>query len=68
MTMQRQRAKHTASLRERLAQLAKAAKERASSLPPGADRDLLFRKAMEAERAVQIEEWLASASRTRLTA
>ncbi|WP_426435574.1 hypothetical protein [Bradyrhizobium genosp. P] len=56
----RKRIKQATSLSSRLFQLAIAAKAKASELPPGRDRELLLKKAREAERAVQIEQLLTT--------
>ena len=50
MLKRRRRVKQTVSLRARLAAFAKAAREKASLLPPGAEKDDLLKKAREAEK------------------
>jgi hypothetical protein len=58
--MQRRRVKHTASFGERLAEEAKRLREQAKTLPPGAEREELMRKARQAETASRMNEWLTS--------
>ena len=58
--MQRRGLKHTTSFEERLAQEAERAKIQAEKLPEGLERDLLLKKARQAETAMHITEWLAS--------
>jgi hypothetical protein len=54
------RSKHTASLEERLEQMAKHCKEQAAKLPPGLEREQMLRKARQAETASHVSEWVAS--------
>ena len=56
----RRRFKQTSSLEARLADEAKRLREEAKSLPPGAERDDLIRKARQAETASRMNEWLSS--------
>jgi hypothetical protein len=56
----RRRFKQKISLRDRLAYFAKAAREKASLLPPGAEKDELLRKARQADTTAHIEEWCSS--------
>ena len=58
--MQRRRFKQTIPLEERLAQQAERAKTEAKPLPDSTQRDLLLKKAREAEAAAHINEWLSS--------
>ncbi|WP_334395111.1 hypothetical protein [Bradyrhizobium sp. AZCC 2289] len=58
--MLRRRFKQTKSLEERLSEEAKRLREKAKSLPPGAVREGLLRKARQAETASRINEWLSS--------
>ncbi|HEY0850573.1 MAG TPA: hypothetical protein VGD96_11695 [Bradyrhizobium sp.] len=58
--MQRRRFKHTTSFEERLVREAERAKAEAKTLPDGAARDLLLKKARQAETAAHISEWLSS--------
>jgi hypothetical protein len=57
---QRRRIKQTQSLEERLADEAKLLRETAKSIPPGAERDRLLRKARQDETALHLTEWLSS--------
>jgi hypothetical protein len=56
----RRRFKQTRSLKERLASFAKDAREKASSLPPGAEKDELRRKAGQAEATARTAAWINS--------
>jgi hypothetical protein len=56
----RRRFKQTLSLRERLATFAKAAREKASLLPSGAEKDELLRKAGQADTTAHIYAWCDS--------
>jgi hypothetical protein len=61
MVQQRKRVKHTATFEERLAEEAIKFKEAAEKQPPGSmARELLLRRARQAETAAQINEWLRS--------
>ena len=57
---QRRRFKQKLSLQDRLALFAKASREKASLLPPGAEKDELLRKAQQADTAVHLNEWANS--------
>jgi hypothetical protein len=48
------------SLKDRLASFAKDAREKASSLPPGAEKDELLRKAGQAETTARAAAWINS--------
>jgi hypothetical protein len=48
------------SLKDRLLQEAARDRERAETLPPGAERDALKKKARQSETAAHIDEWLSS--------
>jgi len=48
------------SLEERLAHEAKRLRERASSLPPGFERECILRKARQAETGAHVSAWLRS--------
>ena len=52
--------KQIQSLEIRLAEEAKRLREKAKSLPPGAARETLLRKARQAETGSHISEWLRS--------
>jgi len=58
--MQRRRVKQIQSLEDRLVEEAKRLREKAKSLPPGAARETLLRKARQAETGSHISEWLRS--------
>lgn len=60
MPQKRRRVKHTVTFEERLAQEAALMRERARGLPPGKDRDILIKRARQAEVAAHINEWLTS--------
>ncbi|WP_342740613.1 hypothetical protein [Bradyrhizobium sp. B117] len=56
----RRRHKQTDLLETRLAAEAERLREKARSLPPGAARDEMLRKARQAETGSQMSEWLRS--------
>jgi hypothetical protein len=58
--MQRRRFIQTQSLEERLSEEAERLRAEAQSLPPGAIRDELIRKAQQAEIGSHLTEWLTS--------
>jgi hypothetical protein len=58
--MQRRRFKQTLTLEERLAQEAKRLRDEAKTLPPGAVREELLRKARQADTGSHMSEWLRS--------
>ena len=60
MSQQRRRFKQTDLLEERLAEEAKRLREAAKTLPPGAARDELIRRARQAETGSHMSEWLRS--------
>ena len=60
MTEQRRFNQQTLSLSERLAIFAKAAREKASLLRPGAERDELLRKARQADTTAHLTDWVNS--------
>jgi hypothetical protein len=61
MIKQRRRVKHVATFEERLAQEAIKFKEAAEKQPIGSTaRELLLRRARQAETASQINHWLSS--------
>lgn len=64
-TKKRRRVKQTLSLTERLLASATLAKSRAQEMAPGRDRDLLLRKAREAEATVALESWIRGAGSAR---
>lgn len=60
MTAKRNRRKQTQSLQERLTTFAETARERARSLPPGKERDLLLRRARQNEMTSTLTDWLST--------
>ena len=58
--MMRRRFKQNQSLEERLSEEAKRLREEAKSLPPGAERDAILRKARQCETGSHMSEWLRS--------
>ena len=60
MTARRNRKKQTQSLQERLAGFAKAARERARSLPPGKEREMLLQRAKQNEVTSNLTDWLSA--------
>jgi hypothetical protein len=52
--------KQTQSVKNRLVSAAKRWREEAKLLPPGAVREETLRKALQAETASHIDEWLSS--------
>ncbi|MDA9530541.1 hypothetical protein [Bradyrhizobium sp. CCBAU 25338] len=60
MTARRNRRKQTQSLQERLAAFAESARERARSLPPGREREMLLRRAKQNEVTSNLTEWLSA--------
>jgi hypothetical protein len=57
---ERRRFKQSESLEQRLAKEAVRLREEAKLLPPGAARDILIRKARQAETGSHVSEWLQS--------
>jgi hypothetical protein len=56
----RRRFKQIDTLEARLAEEAKRLREEAKSLPPGAERDEMVRKARQAEIGSHMTEWITS--------
>ena len=56
----RRRFKQKLSLEHRLGLFAEAAREKASLLLPGAEKDELLRKARQADTAAHLKQWIAS--------
>jgi hypothetical protein len=56
----RRRFKQKLSLKDRLALFAKAAREKASTLAPGAEKDELLRKAAQADTTAHLDDWANS--------
>jgi hypothetical protein len=57
---ERKRFKQTETLRERLVQFAKEAREKADSLPSGQEREEMLKKARRADTAAGIDDWANS--------
>jgi hypothetical protein len=55
----RNRRKHDLTFDERLHRAAEASRDAASKLPDGPEREMLLKKASQAESAVQINDWLS---------
>ena len=60
MSQQRRRFKHTQTFEERLAEEAERFRKAAEELPQGTARELLLRRARQAETAAHLNEWLQS--------
>jgi hypothetical protein len=60
MIPRRRRFKQALTLRERLAVFAKAAREKAALLPPGAEKNELLGKARQADTAAHLEDRIES--------
>ncbi|XUM21356.1 hypothetical protein ACRAVF_29145 [Bradyrhizobium oligotrophicum S58] len=60
MSVTRNRRKQTVSFGQRLRQAATAAREAAARLPAGPERDIMLKKAMQAETAAHINELLSA--------
>jgi hypothetical protein len=60
MKRTRNRKRPVLSFQDRLKRLAEQAREAASHLPPGEDRDRLTQQALENETAAKIDRWLSS--------
>jgi hypothetical protein len=56
----RRRFKQTTTLEDRLAQEAERLREEAKKLPHGPEREILLRKARQAETGSHLSEWLRS--------
>jgi hypothetical protein len=56
----RRRFKQTASLKERLVSFAKEVREKASHLPPGAEKDSMLKRASQADTAAHLDDWASS--------
>jgi hypothetical protein len=57
---QRRRFKQTVSLQDRISSFAETARKVAALLPPGAERDVLLRKARQADTAANLTDWVNS--------
>nr|WP_084305852.1 hypothetical protein [Bradyrhizobium sp. ARR65] len=60
-TKRRRRFRQAEPLKQRLLHSARAARERANQLQPGAEQEALLRKAREAEIVARLDEWLSRA-------
>jgi hypothetical protein len=60
MKRTRNRKRPALSFQERLQRFAAQAREAASELPPGVDRDRMAQQALENETAAKIDRWLSS--------
>jgi len=60
MIVKRNRRRQTVSFAERLERAAQQAREAAEQLPSGPQRDVMLRKAGQAETAARINAWLTS--------
>ncbi|MBR0839213.1 hypothetical protein JQ607_03310 [Bradyrhizobium liaoningense] len=60
MTAKRNRRKQTQSLQERLMIFAEKARERARSMPPGREREMLLRCAEQNEATSNLTDWLSA--------
>ena len=58
--MQRRRFKHVLSFPDRLANESERLREEAEKLPHGPKREILLRKARQADIALRVDEWLSS--------
>jgi len=58
--MQRRRFKHVLSFPDRLANESERLREEAEKLPHGREREILLRKARQADIALHVDEWLSS--------
>ena len=58
--VRRRRFKQALPLKERLLIIAREARERAATLPPGPERQALLRQAQEAKLTAELEDWLNS--------
>jgi hypothetical protein len=56
----RRRSKQSESLQDRLMKFAKEAREKASRLPPGSEREDMLRKARQADTASHMDDWVNS--------
>jgi hypothetical protein len=62
LKMRRRRVKQTVPLRERLLRSAELAREQASHLPPGDEKQVLMRKAQQAEVVADLEASLSKSN------
>jgi hypothetical protein len=57
---ERRRFEQTESLKDRLASFAKEVREKASLLPPGAERNNMLTRASQADTASHLDDWVKS--------
>ena len=55
--MRRRRSKQTESFQDRIAPFGRIAREKASRLPPGPEREILLMKARLADTGAHVDEW-----------
>ena len=60
MTQRRRRIKHTVTFEQRLAREAERFRKAADELPEGTARELLMKRARQAETASRMSDWLRS--------
>ena len=60
MQQQRRRFKQSENLKDQLASFAKEAREKATRMPPCAEKDDLLRRARQADTAFHLDEWINS--------
>lgn len=60
MRLQRLRFRHEKTLKERLKEQSAACRAEADKIPYGTARELLLRRARQAETAAHMDEWLSS--------
>lgn len=58
--LKRRRFKQMNSLKDRLVSFAKDMQEKASSLPPGPEKDAMLKKARQADIACHLDDWANS--------
>ncbi|MBB4428932.1 hypothetical protein GGD66_007530 [Bradyrhizobium sp. CIR48] len=58
--LKRRRFKQQLTLQDRLSAWVKQVEEQASRLPPGPERDALFKKARQADVANHLHDWIIS--------
>lgn len=58
--MERRRVKQTVSLKDRLAKFAHDVRAKASQLRPGAEQELLLKKARQADITSHLDDWANS--------
>jgi hypothetical protein len=60
MKLRHRRFEQTESLKDRLASFAKEARDKASHLPPGAEKHEMLRSARRADTEAHVDEWINS--------